>query len=130
MFTLLVGFSWDICVNITICSRFANADYAVDAVVMYRAQFAFSSRETGVLSCVVGDQFTVLDSTNEQWWLVQNGKGQIGYVPANYIVPDDVRMINEMSLLFVRLVLYISPLAILRNARNVTLLMQVHCSPY
>jgi len=64
-------------------------------VTMYRAQFAFDSREAGVLPCAVGDQFTVLDSSNEQWWLVQNGKGQVGYVPANYIVADDVRKINE-----------------------------------
>lgn len=78
--------------------------------VMYRAQFAFSSREAGVLSCVVGDQFTVLDSTNEQWWLVQNGKGQVGYVPANYIVPDDVRVISERSLLFVQRAVSIIPL--------------------
>lgn len=64
--------------------------------IMYRAQFAFDSHEAGVLPCVVGDQFTVIDCSNEQWWLVQNGNGQVGYVPANYIVADDVRKINEI----------------------------------
>ena len=62
--------------------------------IMYRAEFAFNSSEPGVLPCVVGDQFTVLDSSHEQWWLVQNGQGQVGYVPANYIVADDVRTGN------------------------------------
>jgi len=62
---------------------------------MYRAQFAFTSRDEGVLPCAVGDQFTVLDSSHDQWWLVQNGSGQVGYVPANYIVADDVRTINR-----------------------------------
>ena len=69
-------------------------DYDVDAV-MYRAQFAFDSCEAGVLPCAVGDQFTVIDSSNELWWLVQNGKGQVGYVPASYIVADAVRRIHE-----------------------------------
>jgi len=64
--------------------------YGVNAA-MFRAQFAFKSSEAGVLPSAVGDQFTVIDSSNEQWWLVQNGNGQIGYVPANYIVADDVR---------------------------------------
>jgi len=65
------------------------------SVVMYRAQFAFNSSEAGVLPCVVGDQFTVLDSSTDQWWLVQNGQGQVGYVPASYLVADDVRNNNE-----------------------------------
>lgn len=69
-------------------------DYVVDAV-MYRAQFAFVSSEAGALPCAVGDLFTVIDSSNEQWWLVQNGNGQIGYVPANYIVADDVSRISD-----------------------------------
>jgi len=58
---------------------------------MYRAQFVFSSSEASVLPCAVGDQFTVIDSSNDQWWLVQNGQGQVGYVPASYLVADDVR---------------------------------------
>jgi len=62
---------------------------------MYRAKFAFASRDAGVLPCVAGDRFTVIDSSDEQWLLVMNGKGQVGYVPANYLVVDDVRrMIN------------------------------------
>jgi len=58
---------------------------------MYRAKFAFNGSEAGVLPCAVGDQFIVLDSSNGQWWLVQNGQGQVGYVPATYLVADDVR---------------------------------------
>ena len=64
---------------------------------MYRAQFAFNSSEPGVLPCAVGDQFTVVDSSHEQWWLVQNGQGQVGYVPANYIVADDVSTVNATT---------------------------------
>ena len=59
---------------------------------MFRAQFAFDSPEPSVLPCAAGDQFTVLDSSNDLWWLVQNGNGQVGYVPASYLVADDVRI--------------------------------------
>ena len=62
---------------------------------MYRAKFVFDSSEAGVLTFAAGDQFTVIDSSDEHWWFVQNGMGQVGYVPASYIVEDDVRRIHE-----------------------------------
>jgi len=62
---------------------------------MYRAQFAFDSSEAGVLLFDVGDPFTVIDTSDEHWWLAQNGRGQVGYVPANYLIADDVRFICE-----------------------------------
>jgi hypothetical protein len=56
---------------------------------MYRAQYPLQSTGSGVLSFTTGDQFTVMERPNDNWWLVQNGRGEMGYVPANYLVADE-----------------------------------------
>ena len=57
---------------------------------MYRALYPFENDDSNVLCCKAGDKFTVLDSSDANWWLAQNGKGQVGYVPANYLAIDEV----------------------------------------
>ena len=57
---------------------------------MYRALYAFENNADNVLSCKAGDKFTVLENSDEHWWLAQNGKGELGYVPANYLTVDEV----------------------------------------
>ena len=57
---------------------------------MYRALYRFNSTDDQALSFEAGDQFTVMDTTDNNWWLVQNGFGQVGYAPTNYITSDDV----------------------------------------
>lgn len=57
---------------------------------MYRALYDFESDSAQALVFHAGDQFTVLEQTDEHWWLAQNGFGQIGYVPHNYIDKDQV----------------------------------------
>ncbi|XP_072176871.1 NCK-interacting protein with SH3 domain-like [Diadema setosum] len=57
---------------------------------MYRAAFAYQSKNTRALSFREGDHFTLLDGTDPYWWQVMDHLGQTGYVPANYITKDDL----------------------------------------
>ncbi len=57
---------------------------------MYKAAYQYESQDASSLSFQENDRFTVMDTSNEFWWLVQNGNGQVGYVPANYLEKDDV----------------------------------------
>ncbi|GFR82860.1 Nck-interacting protein with SH3 domain [Elysia marginata] len=53
---------------------------------MYRALYAHKSKLPKYLSFESGDKFTLVDtSVSDQWFLAQNGLGEIGYVPFNYI---------------------------------------------
>ena len=61
-----------------------------DCTNMYRAQYDFECTEDQALSFSANDTFTVMDTSDPYWWLVQNGYGQVGYVPENYLVKDDV----------------------------------------
>lgn len=55
---------------------------------MFRALYDYKTDMKQYLSFQTGDQFTVLDSSNKDWFLAQNGFGEIGYVPKNYVVKD------------------------------------------
>jgi hypothetical protein len=57
---------------------------------MYRALYAFENSAENTLCCKAGDRFTILDSSNKDWWLAQNGRGQLGYIPASYLAVDEV----------------------------------------
>lgn len=57
---------------------------------MYRALYKFSSSDHGALSFKENDKFTVLEARDEHWWLVQNGFGNIGYIPKNYVKLQEV----------------------------------------
>ncbi len=57
---------------------------------MYKALYDFESGEDQALTFNADDHFTVMDTVDPYWWLVQNGFGQVGYVPANYLVKDEV----------------------------------------
>ena len=57
---------------------------------MFRALYDFQATEGTSLSFEASDQFTVMDTSDPYWWLVQNGYGQVGYVPANYLQHDEV----------------------------------------
>ena len=58
---------------------------------MYRATYSYEGHQEHTLDFIEGDQFTVMDTRDQYWWLVQNGFGEIGYVPANYLEADEVR---------------------------------------
>ena len=57
---------------------------------MYRALYPYENDSDGVLNGKAGDKFTVINGTDAHWWLVQNGTGQVGYFPANYLAIDEV----------------------------------------
>jgi len=57
---------------------------------MYRALYAFENDADNVLPCKAGDMFTILENDDAHWWLVQNGRGQLGYIPASYLALDEV----------------------------------------
>lgn len=64
---------------------------------MLRALYDYKTDTKQYLSFQTGDQFTVLDSSNKDWFLAQNGFGEIGYVAKNYVVKDEVTEIEVMK---------------------------------
>lgn len=57
---------------------------------MYRALYAFKSDNPNALAFNVGERFTVIDNKKDtHWWLVQNDRDEVGYVPANYVKQDE-----------------------------------------
>lgn len=55
---------------------------------MFRALYDYKTDMEQYLSFQTGDQFTVLDSSQKDWYFAQNGFGEIGYIPKNYVVKD------------------------------------------
>ncbi|KAK2182728.1 hypothetical protein NP493_340g03079 [Ridgeia piscesae] len=57
---------------------------------MYRALYAFKSDNPNALGFDAGERFTVIDDKKDShWWLVQNDRDEVGYVPANYVKRDE-----------------------------------------
>ena len=62
---------------------------------MYKALYDFTISDENGLSFAANERFTVLDSQKDpHWWLVQNGTGKIGFVPANYLAEDEVSVVD------------------------------------
>ncbi|KAH3717720.1 NCK-interacting protein with SH3 domain-like [Dreissena polymorpha] len=59
---------------------------------MYRALYDYKTDVKKYLSFQTGDQFTVLDTSQQDWYLAQNGFGEVGYIPKNYVVKDVVEL--------------------------------------
>ena len=60
---------------------------------MYRALYAYKSSLPQYISFEAGDKFTVIDSSRNDWLVAQNGFGEVGYIPANYVGKLDVRIL-------------------------------------
>ena len=55
------------------------------------AMYPFEAIEPGDLSLVKGDQYIVLDDSQDHWWQVENSSGQTGFIPSNYVKKlDDI----------------------------------------
>lgn len=51
----------------------------------FKAVYDFSSQDEGVLSFKVGDRFTLVSKTNDDWWTVRTGSGENGLAPITYL---------------------------------------------
>ena len=49
------------------------------------ALYPFKAIEGGDLSLEKNAEYEVIDDSQEHWWKVKNGLGQIGYIPSNYV---------------------------------------------
>ena len=58
---------------------------------MFKALYDYKTNLARYLSFQAGDEFTLLENANKDWFLAQNGFGEIGYVPKNYMAKEDVR---------------------------------------
>ena len=58
----------------------------------YQARYDYSGTAPGMLSFRSGDKFTVKNRTNDDWWTVQDDKGEMGLVPVSYLEPLPVRL--------------------------------------
>ncbi|XP_033746321.1 NCK-interacting protein with SH3 domain-like [Pecten maximus] len=57
---------------------------------MFKALYDYNSSNSKYLSFKTGDQFTIINSSHVDWFLAQNGFGEVGYIPRNYITHEDV----------------------------------------
>lgn len=53
------------------------------------AVYPFTAIEPGDLSLVKGEQYIVLDDSQDHWWQVENSSGEVGFIPSNYVKKFD-----------------------------------------
>ena len=51
----------------------------------YLAKYDYTKAATGMLSFRSGDRFVIKNRTNDDWWTVEDSKGEIGLVPVSYL---------------------------------------------
>ncbi|XP_060078958.1 NCK-interacting protein with SH3 domain-like [Ylistrum balloti] len=57
---------------------------------MFKALYDYNSSNPKYLSFKAGDRFTIINSSHVDWFIAQNGFGEVGYIPRNYITHEDV----------------------------------------
>lgn len=58
--------------------------------IMFKALYDYKTNLARYLSFQAGDEFTLLENANKDWFLAQNGFGEIGYIPKNYMAKENV----------------------------------------
>ncbi|TRY74799.1 hypothetical protein TCAL_07110 [Tigriopus californicus] len=53
------------------------------------AVYPFTAIEQGELTLVKGEDYAVLDDSQDHWWQVQNARGEVGFIPSNYVKEKD-----------------------------------------
>ena len=53
------------------------------------ALYPFTAIEPGDLTLVKGDEYEVLDDSQDHWWQVRNKMGEEGFIPSNYVKEKD-----------------------------------------
>lgn len=70
---------------------------------MYKALYDYKSTLKDYLNFKSGEQFTILDKSRSDWYLAQNGFGEVGYVPYNYITKINVgKEMHSVNLLMLK----------------------------
>lgn len=53
------------------------------------AVYPFDAIERGDLSLIKGEEYEVLDDSQDHWWQVRNKHGEEGFIPSNYVKEKD-----------------------------------------
>lgn len=53
--------------------------------VVVVAVYPFTAIEQGNLSLVKGEQYVVLDDSQDHWWKVESSTSEVGFIPSNYV---------------------------------------------
>ena len=61
----------------------------LDGAKLVIAVYPFTAIEPGDLSLVKGEEYTVLDDSQDHWWQVVNKLGEKGFIPSNYVKEKD-----------------------------------------
>ena len=53
------------------------------------AVYPFTAIEPGDLTLAKGEEYEVLDDSQDHWWQVRNKVGEEGFIPSNYVKEKD-----------------------------------------
>ena len=53
------------------------------------AVYPFTAIEDGDLTLAKGEEYIVLDDSQDHWWEVRNKLGEVGFIPSNYVKEMD-----------------------------------------
>lgn len=67
----------------------SGEDNALQKAKVVIAVYPFTAIEPGDLTLEKGDEYVVLDDSQDHWWQVQNKHGQVGFIPSNYVKEKD-----------------------------------------
>ena len=56
---------------------------------IYMSIDPFTAIEPGDLTLDKGQEYVVLDDSQDHWWQVQNKLGEVGFIPSNYVKEKD-----------------------------------------
>jgi tyrosine-protein kinase Tec len=61
----------------------------LDGAKLVIAVYPFTAIEPGDLSLVKGEEYTVVDDSQDHWWQVVNKICEKGFIPSNYVKEKD-----------------------------------------
>ena len=65
----------------------ANPNVTTGKIVI--SLYPFTAIEPGDLTLAKGEEYEVLDDSQDHWWQVRNKKGEEGFIPSNYVKEKD-----------------------------------------
>ncbi len=70
-------------------SIFSDDEPSPDTPKLVIAVYPFFAIEPGDLSLAKGEEYTVIDDSQDHWWQVVNKNGEKGFIPSNYVKEKD-----------------------------------------